>query len=152
MHIAMSKFTDWLLEEMNAREWSQADLARRSKLSRTAVSNVLSENRKAGAEFCLSVAVAFGIPPEIAFRRAGLLPPVSPEEVNTQVMVFLFRQLGPVDQQQAINFVRSLLGHENYKVIRESQQLYEVLKDTQTETAIELIHKFMEEINQKRIK
>ena len=61
-------------------------------------------------------------------------------------MGHLFRQLGPVDQKQALNFVRALLGQDNYRVIRESQELYEALKDTQTETALELINKFLEEV------
>lgn len=71
MLIVETFFSDWLLKEMNARTWSQADLARAAGLSRTAVSNVLSQQRQPGPEFCVAIAQAFGYPPEVIFRAAG---------------------------------------------------------------------------------
>ena len=44
----MKPFIDWLREKIEQRGWTQADLAHAAKLSRTAVSNILTERRKPG--------------------------------------------------------------------------------------------------------
>lgn len=143
-------FGEWLQGQMDERGWSRAVLAKKAGITTGAISHIMNETRNPGVEVCFSVAVALDIPPEIVFRRAGLLPPAVPEEANVQVMAHLFRQLGPVDQEQALNFVRSLLGQENYRVLREAQAIYETLRDTQTETALELMNKFMDELKQQK--
>ena len=69
------EFSKWLQEEIDKREWTQADLARKTNLSRAAVSQVLSENRRPGPEFCRATAHALDLPEEEVFRQAGLLSP-----------------------------------------------------------------------------
>jgi len=68
-------FAAWLTDEMNKRGWRNADLVERSGMSRAMVSQVPSQQRQAGLEFCVGVAKAFGIPPEDVLSRAGLIPP-----------------------------------------------------------------------------
>lgn len=70
-----SKFTQWLLDAMKARDWSQADLARKSKISESHLSHVFSGRRKPQIEFCNRIARALELPPELVARKAGLLPP-----------------------------------------------------------------------------
>lgn len=48
MSIVMdTTFSNWLIEEMRERDWSQSDLARASGLTRQAISYYLSDKSKA---------------------------------------------------------------------------------------------------------
>ncbi len=72
-------FTAWLREELEKREWSQNELARRAGLTSASVSYVLNELRGPGPEFCQAIAQALRLPEEFVFRQAGLLAPVPPD-------------------------------------------------------------------------
>lgn len=72
-------FTQWVWEEMNVRGWSQADLARESKISESHISHVFSGKRGLTTSFCNGIARAFEMPPELVLRKAGLLPPLREE-------------------------------------------------------------------------
>ena len=67
-------FASWLVEEIETRGWTIRELARRAGLTHVTISNVINGARNPGVEFCLGVARAFHEPPEVVFRRAGLLP------------------------------------------------------------------------------
>jgi transcriptional regulator with XRE-family HTH domain len=72
----MSKFSDWLLKQMEEKDWSQADLARAADLTRSTISYYLSPKSKSPDEAALrKLAHAFKLPPEFVFEKAGLLPP-----------------------------------------------------------------------------
>lgn len=66
-------FQDWLLDELKDRGWTQAELARRAKISKGAISNIIVNIRQPGPEICEAIATAFHIPAEDVFRQAGLL-------------------------------------------------------------------------------
>lgn len=68
-----TSFSDWLLAQLKERDWSQAELARRSSVSRAAISDVLSEKRGIGSDLAAAIALGLGIPEEEVFRAAGLL-------------------------------------------------------------------------------
>lgn len=74
-----SAFVDWLLQEMERRSWSQAELSRRSRVSESHISHVLSGRRGPQIGFCKGVAKAFEMPPELVLRKAGLLPAIREE-------------------------------------------------------------------------
>ncbi|MHC4413633.1 MAG: helix-turn-helix transcriptional regulator [Planctomycetota bacterium] len=68
-------FSGWLQGELDKREWSQADLARKAGFSRAAISLVISQDRKPGPDFCRAIAKALELPEEHVFRKASLLSP-----------------------------------------------------------------------------
>ena len=74
METTENTFVSWLEKELKARGWTMRELARRAGLTHVTISNVLNGTRNPGVEFCLGVARAFREPPELVFRRAGLLP------------------------------------------------------------------------------
>jgi transcriptional regulator with XRE-family HTH domain len=72
---ASEEFIRWLTEEMDKRGWNNSELARKAGLrSPSTIQQVVTGGRNPGVEFCLGVARAFREPPELVFRRAGLLP------------------------------------------------------------------------------
>lgn len=97
----VNDFSMWLTQELNERGWHNSELARRSGMGNSTVSQILSGVKKPGWDFCANVAKAFGYPAEKVFRIAKLLPP-SPEATEIEgELLHLFRQL-PLDQQRFI--------------------------------------------------
>lgn len=61
----MSKidFSLWLQEQISTREWKPTDLAKRSRISDTAVSRILRGERKPDTDTLLSFAHALNVSP-----------------------------------------------------------------------------------------
>jgi transcriptional regulator with XRE-family HTH domain len=94
-------FSDWLLEEMNKRGWSQADLSRSSGVDRQVISNYINRRRtNPEPEALISIAHGFGISPITVFRKAGLLPEGS-DDATFSDWKFLLDQL-PQDEQDEL--------------------------------------------------
>lgn len=67
-------FNEWLLSQLQERDWSQADLARASGLTRPAISNYIN-GRVPDQSAIRKIAKAFKLSDEIVFRAAGILKP-----------------------------------------------------------------------------
>jgi transcriptional regulator with XRE-family HTH domain len=97
------QFSDWLLNEMSKRKWSQADLARASGLNRQSISDYVNR-RRTNPEPEALVAIAHGltISPITIFRQAGLLPNSSGsgEQVKFEDWEFLLKQMSPEDEAE----------------------------------------------------
>jgi transcriptional regulator with XRE-family HTH domain len=70
---AVNTFSDWLLEKLRERNWSQSDLSRRAGVSRTAISNLISEKRGPGADLASAIAQALGVSIDEVFHAAGIM-------------------------------------------------------------------------------
>lgn len=101
-------FSEWLIEEMSKRGMSQADLARRTKLTTGGISNLVNQVRKPSPEALSAIAKAFDMQPEEVFRKAGLLPEKPPSDKLTDEAEFLLAQMPAHKRAQAINFIRYL--------------------------------------------
>ncbi len=65
---------EWLIREINTRGWSQAELARRSSMSPSQISRVISGAQSPGLDTLTGVARALGLTLEQVLRRAEILP------------------------------------------------------------------------------
>lgn len=93
-------FSDWLLDEMNKRGWSQAELARASGLNRQSVSDYVNRRRtNPEPEALVALAQAFKISPITIFRKAGLLPEGS-DNASFEDWQHLLTQLLPEEQEE----------------------------------------------------
>jgi transcriptional regulator with XRE-family HTH domain len=93
-------FSDWLLDEMNKRGWSQAELARASGLNRQSVSDYVNRRRtNPEPEALVAIAHAFKISPITIFRKAGLLPEGS-DNASFEDWQHLLTQLLPEEQEE----------------------------------------------------
>jgi transcriptional regulator with XRE-family HTH domain len=103
-------FVTWLSNEMEDRGWNNSELARRAGLVPSAVSQVIAGNRGTGPEFCRSVARALHVPPEMVFRKAGLLPPLpGPEDdVTFGVLLDVVRNLSVEDRVTVLEIAQYL--------------------------------------------
>jgi transcriptional regulator with XRE-family HTH domain len=67
------KFQTWLMQQLQERDWSQADLSRKSNLTRQAIANYMA-GRIPDEKSLRQIARAFKLPPITVFRAAGILP------------------------------------------------------------------------------
>ncbi len=71
----MTTFRDWLQDEMNKRDISQAELSRLTGITPAQISRIMSDSRGVGEKTIRSIADGLRIPIDEVFRAAGLLPP-----------------------------------------------------------------------------
>ena len=96
---ALMDFSDWLLEQMNLRNWSQADLSRMSGLTRQSVSDYVNRRRtNPDSAALVAIAKALGLSPVSVFRKAGLLPEAPAEQERFEDWEYLLGEL-PTEEQ-----------------------------------------------------
>jgi transcriptional regulator with XRE-family HTH domain len=105
-------FSEWLLLMLEKKDWSQADLARAAKVSRSAISEIISEQRQIGKRTATSIANALKLPPEQVFRAAGLLPPEKDEDPWVEDMSHKISKLSPGLRSITERFVNGMLDEE----------------------------------------
>lgn len=100
-------FSDWLLNEINRRGWSQSELARRAGIPRQIISNYINRQReKPDSDVLISISRALNLPPETVFRAAGLLPPVDEDTEYQEEFFHLLSQLSPQERQEILDLLR----------------------------------------------
>jgi len=99
-------FVDWLKKELEKRDWSQADLARLSKISPTQIGRILLRERNAGTDALIAIADALNLPPEEVLRAAGVLPPKSERTEKIEKIHHIFDQLPPEEQDKLIEYAQ----------------------------------------------
>lgn len=102
-------FNNWLLSQLEERGWSQADLARASNITRTAISRYVN-GRTPNEEALRKIARAFRLPPEDVFRKAGLLPPATQENAQLKELAYLATQLPDGELDDLIAYARHRLS------------------------------------------
>jgi transcriptional regulator with XRE-family HTH domain len=106
----MSRLTEWLSNQMDARGWGYNELARRAGVSSGTVSNVMGERSNPGLDFCVGAAEALDESPEYVLRLAGLLPALDAHQAREERALHAFRQLSADQQEAAIAMLRGLAG------------------------------------------
>ena len=105
-------FSDWLTAELEKRGWTPAELAQRAGMSHARVRGVMDRTSHPGFEFCVSVARAFGYPTAVVYRQAGLLPPISEDDVTRQINEWA-TILTPDDREYLLRMAKALALLEN---------------------------------------
>ena len=100
---------EWLTEQMKERSITAAELSRKSGISAQQISRLLAGQRGVSEVSLRAISEALNIPPEVAFRAAGFLPPVSEKTEVHEQLLYLFNQLDPDKKQELINFANYLL-------------------------------------------
>ncbi len=101
------KFNDWLLEEMKKRGWSQAELARRSGLTRAAISNYVSGQRPNSVAID-KLAKAFQVSPSMLFEITSITKKVV-NDTWADEMAYKLSLLDESRKKIADKFIRALL-------------------------------------------
>lgn len=141
------EFSDWLIREMNTRDWTQADLARASGLSRQAISNYISGRVAKPDENALKeIARALGYPPETVFRIAKILPESQKHDETVQRIIHLINQLDEYDKLDILVFVESRFELKKRKdAIADLQSRLDAIPSERTDEILELFDRWMKE-------
>ncbi|GAP14902.1 hypothetical protein LARV_02681 [Longilinea arvoryzae] len=101
-------FNRWLSEELAMRGWSDFELSRRAKITHA----VLSHARMGTLpkwEACVAIAAALGMPAEVVFRKAGLLPSDPREDLVKAEMDALYGEASKETRLEILRYVRYLV-------------------------------------------
>lgn len=116
-------FVEWVLIEMDHRGWNRRELSIRMDISATQVTRVLNREQLPGIDFLNGVARAFGLPTDVVFRRAGILPEdlKDPDDIIREVLYEL--GLAPKnDREEILEFSKMK------RMIRERNEKYDSYK------------------------
>lgn len=83
----MSDFVDWVDGELNKRDWNRNQLSIRSGVNSGLLTRIMNRERNAGPDTLTRIAQAFDLPPEIVFRKAGMLPEKTAQRINAEEIV-----------------------------------------------------------------
>lgn len=98
-------FSDWLLEKIKERGWTQADLARASGLTTAAISKYMS-GRIPEKDALKRIAHAFDVPIEELYRVTGMLPPNTESDLLTKTIMHLMRDLDNDEKTEILEYVK----------------------------------------------
>ena len=73
-HMDNISFIEWVEKQLKLNAWSRSELARASGISASHITRILNGDVSPSADYLVSIAKAFHVPQEEAFRAAGLLP------------------------------------------------------------------------------
>lgn len=114
-------FVTWVEEELRIREWSRADLSRKSGIATPQITRVLNREQNAGRLFCEGIARAFDLPIDVVFRNAGLLPPATEQEVWAAKMYARLERLPPDLRDIAETLITALYEKEKENVMKKQR-------------------------------
>lgn len=115
--VQVNDFSVWILDEVNKRGWTPAELAKRAGINTGTLSRVLNGTRNPGPDLCLAVAKALGEPPEKIFRLAGLLPilPAGEEDQTLKEILDIAKNMSPENRQDLLSYARYRYQQEQEK-------------------------------------
>ncbi len=95
-------FIDWVNSELEKQNWSQADLARHSGLTKGGINGMMNKKQiRPGYDICMGIAKAFGISEIFVLRKAGLLPEGPGDDVEYEEFHDLFSKV-PDDRKEEV--------------------------------------------------
>lgn len=115
----MSKidFGEWLQNEINKRNWSQADLSRATGLTTSAISRLLTGERGPGPEAARAIAHALNLPEIYVFQVAGLITEKQIEEEewppSLAELIHHFLTSDEKQQEEMLEIIRLLSKRKN---------------------------------------
>jgi transcriptional regulator with XRE-family HTH domain len=103
----MTDFSQWLNRELEIRGWSRYKLHQTSGVDSGYISRILNrEQPKPGPDVLKAFAHALGYPPEVLFRKAGLLPEKGPEPPDLEELKHIYMSVSEEAKQEILNFAR----------------------------------------------
>ncbi|PKN91074.1 MAG: hypothetical protein CVU44_20885 [Chloroflexi bacterium HGW-Chloroflexi-6] len=108
----MDNFGSWILEELEKRKMTQADLARATDITTAQMSRIVSGQRNAGKDTLTAIARALHLPPHLVFEKAGVLPPEKEKDPWVEEMSHNLGKLTGLRRSIAESLVKSLIAAE----------------------------------------
>lgn len=107
--MATIDFVEWVEEQMREQAMNQAYLSKRSGLSTSAISRIMSRSSKPTAETIKAIARALHVSTEDALQAAGILPDYNDQRTFEEINSML-AQLPPGEVDEITEIVRIKLA------------------------------------------
>ena len=114
-------FSVWLEGVLRDQEMSQAELARKAGVTRSAINGILTGRRGPGPDLCKALAVALGIPEEIVFREAGLLTHKPETDEQTERLLHLYNQMTDDEREEWVALGEFVFSRRKVKKLRTAE-------------------------------
>jgi transcriptional regulator with XRE-family HTH domain len=99
-------FVDWLIDIMKKKGLTQATLAKRGDVSRTAISNLLNGSRGAGINLLSAIARGLDIPLEIVLEEYGIRKPDPDKPPGIEEWIYLYINASEIERQEMLDYAR----------------------------------------------
>jgi len=107
-------FINWVQTAMNAKDITNADIARTGFVKPAAVSMFFSfKTKSVGIDMCKAISAATDIPLVTVYRKAGLLPNVTLTETEAEEIAALMSEITDPDLRQD--------AHEQLALLKQKQ-------------------------------
>lgn len=106
----MKDFGSWLKGELDRREWTQADLVRRSGMNSALVSYLINGTRKLGLNSAIILSETLRVPIETILVKAGHIQHVKSDSEKESQLLYLFRLLPEHEQDRTIAYIEAILN------------------------------------------
>lgn len=122
MTTVMNKLSEWLNEMLIKHNMTQAQLARKARVSKGVISRYINNQASKPSETTLKkIAKAFGIPAEEIFYIVGYLDKKPETNTTLEEINYILATLNPDQQYQVKNFVRFLAEQKGSYNVKSSQ-------------------------------
>ena len=109
----MKTFSEWLLAELNNRQWTQSELARVAGLSRAVIHKLINGKTYPQPDTLQAIARAFKMPVESVYRTAGLLPKETKEATFAAEIAHKLSLIkSPKPRETALNLLKALIDED----------------------------------------
>ena len=104
--MATQSFSAWILEILQERGWSQAELSKRCAISPAQISRIISGSRQAGLLVCLNIAKGLNFPVDVVYQKAGFLPEDQAQDASFEELKRLYQSLRESDRVELLVIAR----------------------------------------------
>lgn len=108
----LARWSKWVLDELNKRDWSQADLVRASNKSRGTISKAINGVNEPEPETVAAICEAFGYPRETGYRIVGLLQPDLNHDEKRSELIHLFEMMSDDNKEDQLAYARMKLDKQ----------------------------------------
>jgi transcriptional regulator with XRE-family HTH domain len=105
----VNKFLAWLNIQLDAKGWSDYQLAKKAGIAHSVLSKARSGVRPIGWDACVSIAEALDLPPELVLQEAGHLPERKNAGPTLEEANFKLSKLPEWQQKMVLRMIDSIL-------------------------------------------
>ena len=105
---SLKELISFIEEELSRREWSKADLSRKSRISQAHISRILNGDYQPGLDFYNSMAVAFDLSLEYILRISGILETTPQNNPIIEQTHVILDKLDKSEQELVLGFIQLL--------------------------------------------
>lgn len=107
-------FSEWLVDQMRQRNWSQADLANAAGIGRGVINKIINQiNKQPDPKTCVAIARGLKMSPITVFIAAGLLPPLPDRSSQIDDLECLVSKMSVERREILLTIARALFEIDN---------------------------------------